>query len=111
MIYDMRIYDLKPGVLPEYMAAVRDLALPIRRDYGVVLVGWYYTEVGQLNQVVHIWGFRDWNHMEEAKQGFRSDPRWTDEYLPRTQSMIVAQRNQIMKVADFSPCPLQGQEA
>ena len=105
MIYDMRIYDLKPGSVPQYMAAVRELALPIRQDYGVKLVGWYFTEIGPLNQVVHIWAFRDFQHMEQAKQQFRGDPRWTGQYLPRVTDLIVAQRNQLMQAADFSPEP------
>lgn len=105
MIYDLRIYDLKPGSVPQYMAAVREWALPIRSDYGVKLVGWYYTEVGPLNQVVHIWGFRDWQHMQETKEQFRQDPRWRKEYLPRVEGLIVSQRNQIMRAADFSPEP------
>ena len=105
MIYDLRIYDLKPGTVPQYMEAVRELALPIRQDYGVKLVGWYFTEIGPLNQVIHIWAFRDWNHMEEAKAAFRKDPRWTEQYLPRVQDLVVAQRNQIVRAADFSPEP------
>ena len=40
MIYDMRIYDLRPGSVDEYMAAVKDVALQIRKDYGVKLAGW-----------------------------------------------------------------------
>ena len=49
------------------MAAVRELALPIRKKYGVKLAGWYYSDVGELNQVVHIWWFQDHAHMEDAK--------------------------------------------
>ena len=30
-VYDFRQYTLKPGATPEYMAAVRELALPIRQ--------------------------------------------------------------------------------
>ena len=54
MIYDMRIYDLKPGSVDDYMAAVEDVALKIREDYGVKLAGWYYTDIGPLNQVIFL---------------------------------------------------------
>ena len=40
MIYDMRTYDLNPGALQAYMDAVREVALPLREDYGVKLAGW-----------------------------------------------------------------------
>ena len=45
-VYDFRQYTLKPGATPDYMAAVRELALPIRQKYGIKLAGWYYSEVG-----------------------------------------------------------------
>ena len=107
MIYDMRTYELKPGVLQEYMAAVHEVALPVRLDAGVKLAGWYYPEIGDLNHVVHIWVYQDYEHMEKAKQQFRSDPRWLNDYLPRVKGMIRRQRNQIMKAADLMDCHLE----
>ena len=74
MIYDMRTYDLNPGALQAYMDAVREVALPLREDYGVKLAGWYYTDIGKLNRVVHIWAYRDYTHFDQARQAVRSDP-------------------------------------
>ena len=46
----MRTYDIAMGKTPEYMAAVREVALPVRESYGVKLAGWYYTDIGALNK-------------------------------------------------------------
>ncbi len=105
MIYDMRTYDLLPGSLEAYMAAVREVGLPVRERYGIRLAGWYYTEVGTLNRVVHIWAFRDWQHLAEGKRQFRADPQWSGDYLPRVVPLIVRQHSQIVHAADFSPQP------
>jgi len=105
MIFDMRTYDLVPGGLDAYMAAVRDIALPVRERYGIRLAGWYFTEIGTMNRVVHIWAFRDWAHLTQSKAQFRQDPDWIERYLPRVQSLIVAQHSQIVQAADFSPQP------
>jgi len=105
MIYDMRTYTLKPGALQQYMDAVRDVGLPVRQKYGIKLAGWYYTELGRLNQVVHIWAFRDWQHMQESKQQFRNDPQWINEYSPRVRGLIVAQEDKIVMSPDFAPQP------
>ena len=67
MIYDFRMYTLKPGAVPDYMAAVKDVALPLRLSHGIKLAGWYYSDIGELNQVVHIWAYRDHAHMAESK--------------------------------------------
>ena len=77
MIYDMRIYDLTPGSVAAYMQAVEEVALPVREAQDIVLAGWYTSDVGLLNRVVHIWAYRDYLHFEKARLAFRNDPRWT----------------------------------
>ena len=105
MIYDMRIYDLKPGAVERYMDAVRDIALKIREDHGVKLAGWYYTDIGPLNRIVHIWAYRDYAHFHEAREAVRSDPRWNGEYVPAVRGLAVRQQDMMMQAADFSPGP------
>ncbi len=101
MIYDMRTYDIAMGKTPEYMAAVREIALPVRESYGIKLAGWYYTDVGALNKVVHIWAYRDFAHFEEAREAFRTDERWVNDYVPRVKGIVLRQENQIMRASDF----------
>lgn len=105
MIYDVRIYDLKPGKVNEYMAAVKEVGLPVRVSHGVNLAGWYYTEIGNLNQVIHIWGYQDIEDFETKFDAVRSDPRWINDYIPRVRPLIASQRNQIMHGAEFFPGP------
>ena len=105
MIYDFREYTLNPGATQEYMAAVREVALGIRQKYGVKLAGWYYSDVGELNKVVHIWAFRDHEHMKEAKAQVAADPDWTGKYLPRVHGLIQTQKTYLMLSPDFAPVP------
>ena len=97
----MRTYDIAMGKTPEYMAAVREIALPVRESYGVKLAGWYYTDIGALNKVVHIWAYRDFAHFEEAREAFRNDERWINDYVPRVKGIVLRQENQIMRASDF----------
>ena len=97
----MRTYDIAMGKTPEYMAAVRDVALPVRESYGVKLAGWYYTDIGALNKVVHIWAYRDYAHFEEAREAFRTDERWLNDYVPRVKGIVLRQENQIMRASEF----------
>ena len=105
MIYDFRVYTFKPGTTPEYMAAVEELSLPIRKKYGIKLAGWYYSDIGKLNQVVHIWAYRDHAHMAEAQAQVYSDPDWIEKYIPRVHPLLVKQEAYVMLAADFSPVP------
>ncbi len=97
----MRTYDIAMGKTPEYMAAVREIALPVRESYGIKLAGWYYTDVGTLNRVVHIWAYRDYAHFEEAREAFRTDERWVNDYVPRVKGIVLRQENQLMLASDF----------
>ena len=105
MIYDFRMYTFKPGKIPEYMAAVKEFAIPIRAKYGIKLAGWYYSDIGELNQVVHIWGYRDHAHLEEAKAQVVKDPDWTGKYIPAVGGLIEAQKTYLMLSPDFAPVP------
>ena len=110
MIYDMRTYDIAMGKTPEYMAAVREVALPVRETYGVKLAGWYYTDIGALNKVVHIWAYRDFAHFEEAREAFRTDERWLNDYVPRVKGIVLRQENQMMRASDFFESMLMDSE-
>lgn len=107
----MRTYDIAMGKTPEYMAAVREIALPVRESYGVKLAGWYYTDVGALNKVVHIWAYRDYAHFEEAREAFRTDERWVNDYVPRVKGIILRQENQLMLASDFFEAMLMEADA
>jgi hypothetical protein len=105
MIYDFRMYTLKPGGTLEYMAAVKEVALPLREKHGIKLAGWYYSDIGDLNQVVHIWAYRDHEHMEKAKAEVSNSAEWKEKYVPRVRPLIVAQKTYIMLSPDFAPQP------
>jgi len=105
VIYDMRTYDIAVGQVPKYLEAVEKVGLKVRQDHGIKLAGWYYTDIGTLNRVVHIWEYEDYAHYEKARAAFRSDPRWINEYQPMTKGLILKQSTQMMNAAPFSPQP------
>ena len=105
MVFDFRQYTLHPDSLPTYMAAVEELALPIRQRHGVKLAGWYYSDLGELNQVVHIWAFENVKHLESAKAAVAADPEWGGAYLPRVRGVIAAQNTYLMRTTEFGPTP------
>ena len=60
MIYEMRTYDVKPGLLPAYLKLFNDAGMPARKSRNN-LVGFWLTEFGASHQVVHIW---KWNNLD-----------------------------------------------
>src|SRR5438128_877024 len=57
MIYEMRTYDLKPRSLAEVEKRFGE-AYEKRKKYSELAAFWH-TEIGPLNQIIHVWGYKD----------------------------------------------------
>jgi hypothetical protein len=58
-IYEMRNYRCRPGGLQEWLGHFTK-ALAVREKYSKI-VGLWYTEAPQINEVLHIWAYPDLN--------------------------------------------------
>ncbi len=74
MIYEVRTYELMTGNVVEYERKEGE-ALPAREKYSE-LTAWWHTEVGILNQEVHMWAYEDLGQMARIKAQYMSDPIW-----------------------------------
>jgi len=63
MIYEFRTYDIKPGSLAEVEKRFGE-AYEKRKKYSELFAFWH-TEVGPLNQIIHVWPYE--NTMERSK--------------------------------------------
>jgi hypothetical protein len=101
MIYEMRIYTVQPGKVGEFLALFDKEGMPIIKEYSK-LVGIWSTEVGPLNQVVHIWAYDSAGHREQVRAAQNADPRLVA-YRPKVLALLVNQQNMLMTPASFSP--------
>lgn len=102
MIYEERSYRLKPGAVPAYLALVENEGLPIQRGHLGQLIGYFHTEIGTLNQVVHIWAYESLDDRERRRAALMQDPRWLA-FIPKLQPLIDVMESRILKPAPFSP--------
>ena len=61
MIYELRTYTLKPGTVGDMIKAASTVSQDIRGDKYGKLEGYWSTEIGPLNQVLHLWSYQDLN--------------------------------------------------
>ena len=90
MIYEFRTYDLKPRSVPEFEKRSAAKIKEGRRKYSE-LFGFWYTEAGPLNQVVHIWPYEDLNQRSEVRAKVVEDGVWppdNTEFVNNMQSEI-----------------------
>jgi hypothetical protein len=103
MIHELRVYTVHAGRVAEYAEKSGRVGRPIRGDRFGKLVGYWTTELGPLNQVVHIWEYADLAARAEARAGLARDERWVKEYLPGSTPLLVSQENMILVPADWYP--------
>lgn len=101
MIYEMRTYTLHPGKVPEFEALIECEALPHLTKHAK-LVGWWSTEIGPLNEIVHLWAYEDMGHRERSRKQQASDPTLAA-FRPKAQRLVLRQENKILVPSNFSP--------
>ena len=80
MIYEVRTYDLKPGAVPQAEEAFAE-ALPHREQYSPLAAFWH-TDIGQLNQIIHVWGYDDLVQRAQVRDAAGKDPNWPPKITP-----------------------------
>lgn len=101
MIVDVRTYTLVPRKMPAYLGLFESLALPVMKRHGLHLLGYYTSQIGPLNQVVHIWRYDSLADLEAKRARRDADPDW-GVFLQKTEGMVMMQDNKIMKPTPFS---------
>lgn len=102
MIYEERTYTIKPGTIAEYIKNYEELGLPVQLEVLENLVGFWHTEVGGLNKVVHIWGYDSLDDRAERRTRLAEHPGWPA-YLDANLALIEEQENRVLIPASFSP--------
>jgi len=59
MIVDLRIYTCLPNRVAEFVELYEKMGWPLQQKHLGNCVGWYTTIEGELNTVVHMWGYED----------------------------------------------------
>jgi len=105
MVVEERIYTLHPGKLPAFLQIYQDKGFGPQRAALGPPVGWYTSEVGELNQVVHLWAYSSLDDREARRKALYDDPMFK-EYLALIFPLLVKMENRILKPAPFFAEPL-----
>ena len=99
MIYEFRTYDLKPHSLPEVEKRFAE-GYETRKKFSQLAAFWH-TEIGPLNQIIHVWGYKDLG--EGARIRDTAVKEGAGKWPPKTAEFLVRQRSEIFVPFDFSP--------
>lgn len=91
MIYELRTYTVRPGTLGDLVKVASTVSREIRKDDYGKLEGYWFTEIGPLNQVMHMWSYASFDERARLRGELAKNPRWTGEYIPLIRPLIVRQ--------------------
>ena len=95
MIYEVRTYDLKPGTVAQYEENFGK-ALPAREKYSKLAAFWH-TDIGPLNQVIHVWGYESL----EEREHVRAEASKADGWPPPSNGAVLNMNSEIWTPAPF----------
>jgi hypothetical protein len=94
-IYEFRTYTLKPGSVAQFEKNFEE-GLPNRVKVSPLSAFWH-TEIGPLNQVIHVWEYENLQHRSDVRS--QQIPGWP----PKVQDFILNMESEIWLQPAFSP--------
>jgi hypothetical protein len=102
MIYEVRTYTMKPGTVAAFEENFAK-ALPARQKISPLGAFWH-TDIGPLNQVIHVWPYESLEHREECRA------TKVEGWPPPNGGNILNMESEIFNPAEFMR-PLGGDQA
>eukprot|EP00090_Calanus_glacialis_P026222 TRINITY_DN41175_c0_g1_i1.p1 TRINITY_DN41175_c0_g1~~TRINITY_DN41175_c0_g1_i1.p1 ORF type:complete len:220 (+),score=42.14 TRINITY_DN41175_c0_g1_i1:3-662(+) len=90
-IYELRTYNLVPKEVGNFMALSKK-KFHLRTGHSVLL-GYWTTELGGLNQVVHLWQYDSYAHRAGVRAKLGGDQEWQVEYFQKILPWLQHQDN------------------
>ena len=103
MIVDQRTYTMQIGMVREFLALYAAEGRAVQIEHLGPPAGYYTTEVGDVNQVVHLWQYADLADRDRRRAALEADPRWLA-YRRKAGAAghVLKQHNTILKVVNFA---------
>lgn len=105
MIVEERIYVLHTHVsIKEYLHIYATEGLPVQKEILGGFLGYFTTEIGVQNQLVHLWAYDNLEERRIRREKLAEQPAWQG-CLSKIRPMIMTMENRILIPTAFSPLP------
>ena len=99
-VYELRMYRAHVGKAGEWLGHFK-AALPAREKYSRI-VGLWQSEMGQLNEVVHLWAYADLNERAAVRGKAVQDPEW-QAFLAKGYPLLLEMKSLVLNPSPHSP--------
>jgi hypothetical protein len=94
----------------EYARLIGDKGLPLFREAGGRMVGWWTTLVGDLYEHITIWEYDDMAAFERAVQKLSGDKRFA-EFVGLRDPLLAGEQNRFLRLTGFAAPPALAEQA
>ena len=102
MIVEERMYTAQVGKVKEWLDYYGEYGFPVQQKHLGRCIGFFQTEIGPLNMIVHLWAYDSLAHRETARATLAKDPDW-HAYVAGQPRVLLSQEVRIMTPVPFSP--------
>ncbi len=104
VLVDVRTYRIKPGMTAAQLEVYEKHGFPTQRKYCGEPIAYLVAESGELNTLVHLWGFENAGDRAERRAAMSKEPEWKTYVQKNAENgYIVDQRTSLMVPASFAP--------
>lgn len=102
MVIDYRAYSFKPGTVRKFVELFQNDGLPIQnRILGQeVFAGLFTTEIGNVNEAIHLWRYKDAGERERKRALLYEDAAFMA-YVTEVRKIIVSQDVRLLNEVAF----------
>ena len=103
MIVEMRTYTANIGKSREWLDYYEKNGLPVQKRMLGRLIGFFTTELGPLNQIIHVWAYESLGDREQRRAALMKEPEWQAYLKNSPTGLLAAQETKILIPTAFSP--------
>ncbi len=99
-IVDLRTYTLRHGNLARFLDIYENEGRTIQERHWGKPIGYYQSETGPLNQIVHLWAHEDHAHRAARREALLADHDWR-QYMSKAFPLFQKLDNMVVRPAPF----------
>ena len=102
MFVDERIYTLINGNVQPFLKLYEEQGKDVQVRILGNMVGYFYTDIGPLNQVIHMWGYDSMDDRFRRRAELQASEEW-QAYARQMRPLVSHIENKILVPTAFSP--------
>lgn len=102
MLVELRCYTFAPGTIPGFLQLYEAQGLAVHRQHLGRLIGYFTSDSGDVNQVVHVWAFDDHADRARRRAALYADPAWLA-FGANCSGLVQKMETRFLSPTAFSP--------